>query len=165
MLQLRKEFDEFVFEIWRVKNSKKTLKFRQSGGKKNPPKRKTPVDLLSRWGLGWGGRGEVPLTTKDELDFFHSVSVVLVQKMHWALTKNSEEECNFGCCYLPNSNIIRPDVLKHQPPWTSNIIVLEETKFLSQNKNFSLDESRRDEKSERTFNKHFAPKKFLRNAV
>jgi hypothetical protein len=67
--------------------------------------------------LGWagGGCGEVPLTTKDELDFCHSVSVVLVEKMHSALTKNSEEEFNFGCCYLPNSNIIRPDVLKHQP--------------------------------------------------
>jgi hypothetical protein len=129
-------------------------------GEKKIPQKEKHQSIYFRAGFGLGGRGEVPLTTMDELDFFHSVSVLLVQKMHWALTKNSEEECNFGCCYLPNSNIIRPDVLKHQPPWTSNIIVLEETKFLSQNKNFSLDESRRDEKSERTFNKHFPPKKF-----
>jgi hypothetical protein len=55
LLQLRKEFDEFVFEIWRVKNSKKTLKFRQFRGKTKSPKKKNTSRSTFALGLGWGG--------------------------------------------------------------------------------------------------------------
>jgi hypothetical protein len=97
------------------KAQKKNSKILPILGERKIPQKEKHQSIYFRAGFWVRGGGEVPLTTKDELDIFHPVSVVLVQKMRWALTKNSEDECNFGCCYLPNSNIIRPDVLKHQP--------------------------------------------------